>query len=150
MRSHNNASGECDLILSGLRLWVHGREFEDSTDYWDGNWLRVTARCEYPGTCVSVDGPVLHLGELQAFLTGLEALHSTLNGVAKLDTIEPNLRVELVAEKRSHIRLTIEITPDYLQQSHRFVDGIDQTYLPALMAGCRAILVRHPLVGQSR
>ncbi len=29
-------SGEPDLRLEGLRIWVHGRQFPDHQDYWDG------------------------------------------------------------------------------------------------------------------
>ena len=34
--------GEPDIKLAGLQIWVHGRQFPDSDDYWDGNWLYVT------------------------------------------------------------------------------------------------------------
>jgi hypothetical protein len=37
--------GAPNLELEGLQIWVHGRQFPDSNDYWDGNWLRVTAHC---------------------------------------------------------------------------------------------------------
>lgn len=41
--------GKPDLTISGLKVWVHGREYENSDDYWDGNWLRVTANCAEKG-----------------------------------------------------------------------------------------------------
>jgi hypothetical protein len=40
--------GEPDLRVAGLRVWIHGRQFPDSQDYWDGNWLNATAYCVYP------------------------------------------------------------------------------------------------------
>lgn len=33
------------LEFGVLQIWVLGREFEDSQDYWDGNWLRVLIHC---------------------------------------------------------------------------------------------------------
>src|SRR5882724_344446 len=33
--------GTPDIKLSGLQIWVHGRQFPNATDYWDGNWLRI-------------------------------------------------------------------------------------------------------------
>src|SRR5256885_6731459 len=35
--------GTPDIKLGGLQVWVHGRQFPDAIDYWDGNWLRITA-----------------------------------------------------------------------------------------------------------
>ena len=44
--------GEPDLKLAGFQLWVHGRRFPESGGYYDGNWLRVTARCGASGASV--------------------------------------------------------------------------------------------------
>ena len=41
-----------DLKLEGLQIWVHGRQFPDLHDYWDGNWLRVTAHCGGSGASI--------------------------------------------------------------------------------------------------
>jgi DNA-binding ferritin-like protein len=35
--------GTLDLKLERLQIWVYGRRFPDLHDYWDGNWLHVTA-----------------------------------------------------------------------------------------------------------
>ena len=144
-----DALGESDLTLGGLRLWVHGREFEDASDYWDGNWLRVSMRCEYPGAQVSLDGPVLHLGDLRSFLSQVEELHATFHGSAQLACIEPNLQVGLVIDGKGRVRVTIDITPNHLQQNHRFVDELDQTHLRPVMAACRTILSRYPIRGDA-
>jgi hypothetical protein len=65
-RAHRNEPKahrtEPDVKIVGLRTWVHCREFESSDDYWDGNWLRVTARCEADGAVVEESEPPLHLG----------------------------------------------------------------------------------------
>jgi len=42
---HAAKLGMPDLKLEGLQIWIHGRQFPDAADYWDGNWLRVTAHC---------------------------------------------------------------------------------------------------------
>lgn len=38
--------GEPSLSIAGFQLWVHGRQFPEATDFYDGNWLRVTAHCK--------------------------------------------------------------------------------------------------------
>ena len=137
--------GEPDLTIAGLRLWVHRREFPEATDYWDGNWMVVTAECRAPDTIIRVSGPILHLGELTAFLGDCEQLHSTLAGQAELDCAEPNLRVVLQVERRSQVAVTVDITPDHLAQQHRLRFDLDQTHLPSILTSCRELLVRYPI-----
>ena len=137
--------GESDLQIAGLRVWIHGREFPDATDYWDGNWLRVTAYCTSPESNVRVHGSIIHLAEILGLLRGCERLYETLTGRAELACIEPSLRVELEAETGGHIRVVVSITPDHMTEKHSFHDGIDQTYLPPIIAACRRILERFPV-----
>src|SRR5260370_41681997 len=59
--------GEPNLPLAGLRLWARAREFPESTDRWDGNWLQTIALCVYPGGEVVVEGPFLRTDELHNF-----------------------------------------------------------------------------------
>jgi hypothetical protein len=137
--------GEPDLQIAGLRVWVHGREFPNAMDYWDGNFLRVTVYCTYPESMVRVHGSLIHLREIVALLRSCEKLYQTLEGRAALECIEPNLGVELLARTGGHIHVTISITPDHMSQEHRFDDSFDQTFLPPIIAACRRILERFPV-----
>ena len=137
--------GEPDLVIAGLRVWVHGRQFPQAVDYWDGNWLRITACCVYPDSMVRAQGPILHLGELAGLLRECEELYKTLQGGAALRCIEPNLAVELKAENGGRIRAKLSITPDHLKESHSFEEEIDQTYLPPVIRSCQAIVEKFPI-----
>jgi hypothetical protein len=124
---------------------VHGRQFPDSLDFWDGNWLNVTAQCEARGANVSASGPILHLSELQDWFAASERLYQTLTGEATLKSIEPALQVLLKAESWGHIAMTVQITPDPMTQQYRFAFDVDQSYLPAFLSQCKAILTAHPI-----
>ncbi|WP_427551556.1 WapI family immunity protein [Methylomonas sp. MS20] len=139
------ALGEPDLKIAGLHLWVHGREFPQSEDYWDGNWLRVTAYCLYPNSSVRTHGSIVHLGEIAGLLRETESLYKTLQGQAALQCMEPYLGIELLAQTGGHIRVKISITPDHMTETHSYTDNIDQSYLPPIVAGCQAILAKLPL-----
>jgi hypothetical protein len=139
-----------DFKLGGLSVWIHGRQFPDAVDYWDANWLRVTAHCRYPSARVSADGSIIHLGEIAGLLRGLEELHKTLSGKAVLDCIEPNIRIALESTGAGHISARIDITPDHMAQSHRFEDEIDQTMLPPVIAACKRILDQYPIKDPDR
>lgn len=139
--------GEPDLRVGGLSLWIQGRADEDSTDYWDGNWLRVTAFCRYPGAWTSTDGTILHLREVTGLLTGCERVYETLTGSAALDCLEPNLKVEINSTGGGHFAVRISITPDQMTQTHSYADELDQTFLPLIIAACRCILAKYPVRG---
>jgi hypothetical protein len=137
--------GEPDFAIAGLKVWIHGRQFPDATDYWDGNWLLVTISCTYPSSSVTAGGPILHLSEVATFKKSCEELYQKLKGRAVLDCMEPNLRVGLLAEGHGRIQVAISITPNHLTESHEFRDEVDQTFLPPIIAGCERILKKFPI-----
>ncbi len=139
--------GQPDLKLAGFALWIHGRQFPGVADYWDGNWLTVTAHCGAKGAEVWATGSVIHLPEIRAWIIGTQILCDTLSGTAGLDCMEEQLRVALKAETRGHISMTVEITPDHLTQQHRFEFDIDQSDLPAFLAQGWKFLAQFPLKG---
>lgn len=138
------ALGNPDLGISGLRIWVHGRRFPDATDYWDGNWLGMTACYSTPAS-VRALGSIVHLAEIRALLRELKGIHQHRQGHAELHCLEPALDLEFQALANGHLQLRIVITADTMTGSHSFVDQLDYTALPSVIAGCNAILARFPL-----
>ena len=63
--------GAPSLKLGTFVLWVHGRQYPDSEDAWDGNWLNVTAHCGASGSRVVVSGAVLDTASLARWRTAL-------------------------------------------------------------------------------
>jgi hypothetical protein len=140
-------SEEPDLTLSGLSIWARSREFSESDDYWDGNWINIRARVEAPGAVVETSGPWIRSDEIAAFAMELAALHRDLRGTAALQCTEPMLSAKIAVGVRGEVEVIIEITPDHLTQSHRFEFAIDQSYLGATLSGCRRLLERFPVKG---
>jgi hypothetical protein len=145
-----NVDRPADLQIGGLHLWVHGRQFPEARDLYDGNWLEVTARCKYSSSSVTVKGPIVTVPEVQALMDGCLAMHKTLSGSAMLDCMEPNLAVAMeMGDSSGHIHLTIRITPDNLTEEHKYEEEIDQSFLPPIIEGCRQILRQYPVRGRS-
>ena len=142
-------SSEPDLCLGGLSLWVDGRQFPDATDYDDGNWLNVRARMAAPGATVGCEGAILMTTDIDRFRSQLVSLRAALAGEAILAGYEPELKVTLKMQRLGQIEGEVEITPDHLNQFHRVRLDVDQSYLPALIASCDAILDRFPIFGAS-
>ncbi|MFM6127276.1 MAG: hypothetical protein ACKPBV_00725 [Sphaerospermopsis kisseleviana] len=140
--------GEPDLQVAGLRLWVHGRQFPESEDYYDGNWLRVTAHCGASGASVWAQGAILMVTDVAGLGDGCAAMLCGKTKSAALAPLEPDLKVSLEAtDSLGHIRAQVEITPDYVLQSHRFDFEVDQTYLPGVIKQCSEIVNEYPIRG---
>jgi hypothetical protein len=147
MKNLSKSLGPPDISFAGLQVWLHGRQFPDAEDYWDGNWLNVTAHCGGQGADVWVGGAILHAPDLARWLDALEEMNRTLQGGARLDSNEPELHVELKMEPFGHVTTRVEITPNHLTQRHEFTFELDQTYLKPLLEDCRRAVRRYPVRG---
>ena len=145
MEKLGNHLGEPQIKLGGLQIWIHGRQFPNEQDYWDGNWLNVTAHCGTDQASVWTSGPILHVPDLVRWLTDLEVMNRTVSGAADLVSLEPELSVELKMNNLGHVRMRVEITPDNMTQEHSFEFEIDQSYLDALISNLRALLEKYPV-----
>jgi hypothetical protein len=145
------AYGPPSIEVGALRIWVHGYESAESADVYDGNWLRITAHCAVSGASVVVTGSILDTGGISRFQTELQTLYERLAGTAILESHEPELKVSVKAEgKTGQMQVETEITPDHLNQAHRFQYTIDQSYLPRILAGCERVLQKFPVRNADR
>ncbi|PWL16350.1 hypothetical protein DKP76_18040 [Falsochrobactrum shanghaiense] len=137
---------EPDLRFSGFSLWIDGRQFPDTLDFWDGNWLMVRARMEANGAHIECAGPILMTTDIKKFRDQLNAMAASLEGEATLKGLEPEINVVLTMQKLGHIEAVIEITADHINQYHRFIVEGDQSCLPGLIRSCDAILRKFPVI----
>ena len=140
--------GEPDIKLDGLQIWIYGRQFPNEEDYWDGNWLNVTAHCGSHGADVWTSGAILHVPDIARWLDSLEWMNKSLSGEADLVSLEPELVVELKMDSPGKISMRVEITPDHITQEHNFQFEIDQSYLMGLIESCRKVLAKYPIKGE--
>jgi hypothetical protein len=140
--------GEPDLSIAGLKIWIHKRQFPDSMDYYDGNWLYITATCADKNASVWINGPIILVTDIVFLLNGIETMYSQLSGEAELPCIEPELYVTMKSQKLGHIEMTVDITPDNLTQKHSFIFSIDQSYLQNAITDCKKILEKFPVKGK--
>ncbi|QLC20776.1 hypothetical protein HFP51_00395 [Parasphingopyxis sp. CP4] len=139
-----------DLVMEGLSVWIHGREFPDSNDFWDGNWLRLRATMAADEAKVTIDGAYLRIEDFARFHKQLAEMHSSLSGEAALGGLEPNISLTLKMHRTGHVAGSVEITPDHVEQFHRFEFGLDQSYLPPILDSLEALLAAYPVRDSSR
>ena len=129
------ALGDPDLALAGLSLWVHRLDRAE-------DWIDATLLCVGPGALVWTTGSFLRLDDLRRWRrTLIELWHGAVQE-AVLDTPEGVLRVELRAtDALGHLRMRVELRTDP-DAHHVLASGIDQSYLPELVAGLEALEAR--------
>jgi hypothetical protein len=76
--------GAPDIKLAKFQLWVHSRQFPQAEDYWDGNWLNITAHCGSRGADVWVNGSILASPDIASWLVALKEMNRVLSGEAYL------------------------------------------------------------------
>jgi uncharacterized protein YicC (UPF0701 family) len=77
-------------------------------------------------------------------------LASGASQIASLAPLEPELRVQIkTSNSLGHLDMTVEITPNHLQQEHVFRFEIDQSYIPSIVEQCRAIEKSFPIRGET-
>jgi len=140
--------GNPDIELGTLQIWIHGREFPDSMDYWDGNWLQITAHCSALGADVWTNGPFLRVPDIAGWIDACERLYKTFQGEAYLGGIEPEFAVTLMGDKLGHVTMSVDITPQYLTQRHTLKFDLDQSCLPTHISACRVLLDKYPMRGK--
>jgi len=138
-----------DLSICSFELWIFGRQFPDADDYWDGNWLDVTAKCCGTSSIVHAHGSILHLSELQQWLVECKQVYTTLSGEAHLRCMEPNIDVKIQMKERGACELLVSLTNDHLYEQHSFCFEIDQSYLPKLIENLETVLYSYPLKGET-
>ena len=140
--------GPPSLRLAFLQIWVHGRQFPDSMDRWDGNWLNVVVHCGKDGASVWAQGAILDTVSLSRFREDLDRIYRILAGEAVLESHEPNVKAHVKAsDNAGHLRIRVELTPDHLVQGHWFEFEADQTYLPPLIDQLDTVLKTFPVRG---
>jgi len=144
-RSAVTKLGDPTLEVGRLKVWVHGRQFPQSEDYWDGNWLSVTAYYHRSESSVVAGGPIVHLGELWGLYQGILRMHEASAGEANLECLEPNLTVRLEAGSRGQLKVETSITPNHLSETHKYEDELDLSYLPAIISSFRALFSAYPV-----
>ena len=137
-------SRDSDFSLNGFSLWIHGWE-RDSADFWDNNWLDITARFDTGGrmgsATVVVLGTVLHATDLEYAANTSAKLAEGLQAVAEFATMEPGFEIKLEALSEGRIGFTLEMVPG-VDEMYEYSAKIDQSYLPPAVAALKSMMKR--------
>jgi hypothetical protein len=145
VRSPPESLGEPQLRLAGLSIWVHGRAHAEDAEEWAAGWLGVTLRCDAPGACVWVTGPLLRTSDLEDWSVRLVELLESEEIETDLDALDSNLSVHLQGERRRGlVDVAVQISAEPDRQHHRMAFTASYAEVSTFLADCRAVLGRSP------
>jgi hypothetical protein len=137
----------CHLKLAGFELIVLGRQFPDSHDVWDGNWLNVVCNCQDARLKLKATGPFLTVGEIMDLLDKLKQANEGEISFARVEIIEPELNLFLSVTSDKQILLQADLQPEGKRQSVRFEFKLNQAEIQAAIEQCQIILQTYPMRG---
>lgn len=132
---------------SHVSVTVTAREYSHVHDYWDGNWVYATVRAS-GGAFRGEYEALLRTDEFAALRKGLAHLHEKLEGTARFESMEEWLVLHIEGNRRGGLVATCEAR-DAAGNGNTltFEISLDQTDLPAIVAGLDAILEAFPVRG---
>lgn len=130
-----------------VTIRVGGRMHPDATDYWDGNWLLSPIEVVVGGFTGRVQAG-LRADELVSFREQLQELHRTLEGEAKLESLENWLILVATGDGLGHVEVTGAARDEPgMGNELRFGFTSDQTFLPEIIDALLQVEQLFPVLG---
>ncbi len=132
----------------GVLIRVLGRLHPDADDYWDGNWLMSAVEVSAGGFRADL-GAGLRAEELRSFREGLARIYTDMSGEVTLTSMEEwlLLTVGVVSRGRLSVLGLARDQPGGGNELRFAVDGLDLSYLPAIVAALSGIEAAYPVLG---
>ena len=130
-----------------LRVSPISRSGTDPSEFWDSNWL--VAKVELSsGAFSGAFQANFRTHEFTDFLKQLEPLYERLSGEAHFSSMESWLSICISADGRGHFVAECDARDDPSSGNRlRICLHFDQTELPDILRGLRAIRARFPVLG---
>jgi hypothetical protein len=125
-----------------IALNVSGREFPNTSDFWDANWLICTVEIAVGAFRGRVDG-MIRTEELETFRGEIVRLNEGLGGEAEFSTMEQWLALRLIGNGRGQIEARCEVGDG--GNTLRCCLSVDQTFLPPLIQQLSKLIEAYPV-----
>jgi hypothetical protein len=131
-----------------IEIDVFYRDYPNSSDYWDGNWVTSKINIKIPGYLVNFDAN-LRTDELRDFANEIKLMSKLLKGKATLKNLDNYLHIECEMDKLGKIIWTAETCyPAGYGAVLKFEFESDQSFLIGLIKELETILTAFPVIGK--
>ena len=125
------------------------RNYPDSMDFWDANWIASVIHLEIPGYMVHFEAD-LRTDELRDFVDELRSMNENLGGTAILKNLDSYIYLEGAMDLRGKISWNIETCyPAEIGAELTCDFESDQTYLRILIDELDRVLEAYPVLGKN-
>lgn len=132
-----------------LEIDVRQRNYPDSRDYWDANWVASVIHLEIPGYMVHFEAD-LRTEELRDFVEELRTMNENLGGTAILKNLDSYIYLEGTMDRLGKIAWTIETCyPAGIGTQLTSEFESDQSYLRILIDELDRVLEAFPVIGKA-
>ncbi len=139
--------GKPNLELKGLKIWIHRREFPDSS------WLYASVFCSQDNTEVWIrEDSFIRNDDFEYFRHGLENYLKNPEVPAYFGTAEqvPVLDIEIYSESANNLLMKVKITvnepPIIGFKTYQFQFKVNKDDLQSLLSQLNRILLEYPLL----
>jgi hypothetical protein len=133
-----------------LEIDVLHRNYPNSRDFWDANWVASLIHLEIPGYTAHFEAD-LRTNELKEFADDLRDMNEALKGAAALKSLDDYIHLNGTMNAFGKISWDLETrypAGDSAKLSCRFI--ADQSYLRMLVDELDAVLEAFPVIGKIR
>ncbi len=130
-----------------VEIDVLAREYPNSSDYWDGNWVLSNVKVYIPGYYVDFNAS-LRTDDIRDFFTDLKAMNRNLAGKAILKNLDSFIHLEGEMDKLGHIKWSGETCyPAGSGAVLTFEFTSNQSYLEDLIKELEKITYEYSVIG---
>jgi len=132
-----------------LALLVRGRAYRQQRDYWDGNWLLVTATIRVGKFSGEVPG-MLRAEELKNFSHRLLEFNQTLKGMISFETAEEWLNFIIEADSHGRLEISGSLSDEvsYPYNSLKFTIATNQSSLITPLQQIQTVTQTFPAISR--
>ncbi len=134
-----------------LKITINNYSFQNTDDYWDGNWLSVRINIKVGGFTGNY-GAQLRNTDFIDFKKDLEKIYSNLEGQALFHSMEDYLQINISGDGLGHFKADCMATDDPGIDGNKlaFILAFDQTEIYDMTKMIDKIIENFPLRGNKR
>lgn len=140
--------GDPSFCLGNLHCWVYGRARPNELGWW-GDLLNANFVVNSSSSGVIAGGSILHCADISDWVNQIISLLDGSSTELNLGSIENNLLIKLIAEKRGTFSGSIAISPTSGTESHVYEVSLDRFDIQNFLDGSRSVLEIFPSVSMS-
>ena len=131
--------------MGSIAVTVLGRPYPDADHPFDQDMLNCLVTGATAKVSIKIEDTGISSYAIDCFMRDLVAVYETLTGEAVLDGSDLGMVLTVRPTALGHVEVRSEFWPGEGWNSATLIETLDQSYLPDIIIGCRALLGEFPV-----